>query len=155
MIQRQIAVCQRLCLNALTGVDDEHRALAGGEAAADLVLEVDVTRRVDEVELIRFAVVGLVAHRHGTRFDRDAALLFDFHVVQHLIGHRALVDAVGQLQHTVGQGGLAVVDVGNNAEVADVFAGHQVSSKSFQISQIVPFSLYTRGTRRARPHTTS
>ena len=48
-----------------------------------------------------------------------------------------------------------MVDVGNNAKVADVLAGHQVSSKLFQISQILPFSLYTRGTRRARPHTTS
>ena len=77
------------------------------------------------------------------------------YVVQHLVGHGALVDAVGQLQHTVRQSGLAVVDVGNNAKVADVLAGHQVSSKLFQISQILPFSLYTRGTRRARPHTTS
>ena len=47
------------------------------------------------------------------------------------------------------------VDVCDNAEVADVFAGHQVSSKSFQISQILPFSLYTRGTRRASPQTIS
>ena len=155
MVQRQIAVRQRLRLNALAGVDDENCALAGGQTAADLVLEVHMARGVDEVELIGLAVVGLVAHRDGAGLDGDAALLLDVHVVQHLVGHGALVDAVGQLQHTVRQSGLAVVDVGNNAKVADVLAGHQVSSKLFQISQILPFSLYTRGTRRARPHTTS
>ena len=131
VVQRQIAVRQRLRLNALAGVDDEDCALTGGQTAADL------------------------AHRDGAGLDGDAALLLDVHVVQHLVGHGALVDTVGQLQHTVRQSGLAVVDVGNNAKVADVLAGHQVSSKLFQISQILPFSLYTRGTRRARPHTTS
>ena len=155
VVQRQIAVRQRLRLNALAGVDDEDCALAGGQTAADLVLEVHMARGVDEVELVGLAVVGLVAHRDGAGLDGDAALLLDVHVVQHLVGHGALVDAVGQLQHTVRQSGLAVVDVGNNAKVADVLAGHQVSSKLFQISQILPFSLYTRGTRRARPHTTS
>ena len=151
VVQRQIAVRQRLGLHALAGVHDQHGALAGGQTAADLVLEVYMARGINEVELIGLAVIGLVAHRHGAGLDRNAALLLNVHIVQHLIGHGALVNAVGQLQHTVGQGGFAVVDVGNNAEVADVFAGHQVSSKSFQISQILPFSLYTRGTRRARP----
>ena len=155
MVERQIAVRQRLCFDALAGIDDEDCALAGGQTAADLVLEVHMARGVDEVELIGLAVVGLVAHGHGAGLDRDAALLLNVHVVQNLVGHGALVNAVGQLQHTVRQGGLAVVDVGDNAKVADVFAGHQVSSKLFQISQILPFSLYTRGTRRARPHTTS
>ena len=155
VVQRQVAVCQRLGLHALAGVHDQHCTLAGGQAAADLVLEVNMARSVDEVELVGLAVVGLIAHRHGAGLDGDAALFFNVHVVQHLVGHRALVNAVGQLQHTVGQGGFAVVDVCDNAEVADVFAGHQVSSKSFQISQILPFSLYTRGTRRASPQTIS
>ena len=155
MVKRQIAVGQRLGLHALAGVHHQYGALAGGQTAADLVLKVHMARGINEVELIGFAVIGLVAHRHGAGLDRNAALLLNVHIVQHLIGHGALVNAVGQLQHTVGQGGFAVVDVGNNAEVADVFAGHQVSSKSFQISQILPFSLYTRGTRRASPQTIS
>ena len=155
MVKRQIAVGQCLGLHALAGVHHQHGTLAGGQAAADLVLEVNMARGVDEVELVGLAVVGLIAHRHGAGLDRNAALLLNVHIVQHLICHGALVNAVGQLQHTVGQGGFAVVDVCNNAEVADVFAGHQVSSKSFQISQILPFSLYTRGTRRANPQTIS
>ena len=49
-------VGQRLRLDALGGVDDEDGALAGLQAAADLVAEVDVAGRVDEVEPVAQAV---------------------------------------------------------------------------------------------------
>ena len=45
-----VAVGQRLGLNALAGVDQQHRPLAGGQRPGDLVAEVDVARRVDQVE---------------------------------------------------------------------------------------------------------
>ena len=54
--QREVDVGQRLRLDALGGVDDEDRALAGLQAAADLVGEVDVAGRVDEVEAVGQAV---------------------------------------------------------------------------------------------------
>ena len=47
----------------------------------------------------------------------------DVHVVQDLILHLELRQGSGDLQHPVGQGGLAVVHVGNDAEVADMGAG--------------------------------
>ena len=50
-IERGVAVGDRLRLDALAGVDDEQRAFAGRERPADLVREVDVARRVDQVEL--------------------------------------------------------------------------------------------------------
>ena len=155
MVQRQVTVGQRLGLHTLAGIHHQHGTLAGGQAAADFVLEVHVARGVDEVEFIGLAVIGLVAHGHSAGFDGDAALLLDVHIIKNLIGHGALVNTVGQLQHTVGQGRLAVVDVGDDTKVADRIASHQFSSKSFQILQILPFSIYTRGTRRAMPHTTS
>ena len=57
VLQRQIEVGQRLRLDALRRVHDQDRALAGGQAARDLVGEVHVARRVDQVELVLFAVV--------------------------------------------------------------------------------------------------
>ena len=45
-----VAVGQRLRLDPLGGVDQEHRPLAGGQRAGDLVAEVDVAGRVDQVE---------------------------------------------------------------------------------------------------------
>ncbi len=51
-------VGERLRLDALRGVDDEDGALAGLQAVADLVGEVDVTGRVDEVEPVGQAVAA-------------------------------------------------------------------------------------------------
>ena len=52
--QRQVQVGQRLRLDALRGVDQQDRSLAGGQAAGDLVAEVDVAGGVDQVEHVRF-----------------------------------------------------------------------------------------------------
>ena len=56
----------------------------------------------------------------GTGFDGDAPLPFQVHGVQHLLGADALVDGVALLQQPVGEGGLAVVDMGDDGKVADV-----------------------------------
>ncbi len=52
VVEREIDVGHGLRLDALRGVHDEQRALAGREAARHLVGEVDVARRVDQVELV-------------------------------------------------------------------------------------------------------
>ena len=57
-VHRQQRVGDRLRLDALRGVDDEQHALARLQRARDLVGEVDVARRVDEVQRVRLAVVG-------------------------------------------------------------------------------------------------
>ena len=51
-VDREIRVRQRLRLDPLRRVDDEERALARLQRARDLVREVDVSRGVDEVELM-------------------------------------------------------------------------------------------------------
>ena len=114
VLQRQVAVGQRLGLDALGGVDDEHHALAGGQRAADLVAEVDVAGRVDQVE-----GVALPVDAHVLGLDRDAPLTLQIHRVQVLLAHVAGVDGVGQLEDAVAQRRLAVVDVGDDGEVAD------------------------------------
>ena len=62
LLDRGVAVGDRLRLDALRGVDHQQRAFAGGERARDFVAEVDVAGGVDEVELVglcrRFAVYG-------------------------------------------------------------------------------------------------
>ena len=139
VVQRQVAVGQRLGLHALAGVHHQHGALAGSQAAADLVGKVHVARGVDQVEFIVLAVLGMVAHGHGAGLDGDAPLPFQLHVVQDLVLHGALVHAVGQLQNPVGQRAFAVVNVGDDTKVADVVACHsQPSSKSFQMRTALP-----------------
>ena len=94
------------------------RALAGGQRARDLVAEVDVPGRVDEVQLVGLALVR-PEHAHGLRLDRDPALALEIHGVEHLVAHLALGHRAGDLQDAVGQRRLAVVDVRDDREVAD------------------------------------
>ncbi len=120
-LDSQVRVGDRLRLDPLRGVHDQQRALARGQAAGHLVGEVDVTGRVDQVQLIRLPVVrGLVEHSHRLRLDRDPALALEVHRVEQLRAHRPRIDRVRELEDPVGQRRLAMVDVGDDREVADV-----------------------------------
>ena len=123
VVERLIDVGQRLRLDALGGVDHQERALAGGERAVHLVGEVDVAGRVDQVEDVVFAVARLVIEPHGLRLDGDAALALDVHGIEHLLLHLALLQPAGELDQPVGEGRLAVVDMGDDGEIADVADG--------------------------------
>ena len=80
--------------------------------------------RVDQVELIRVAVGGLVHHAHGVSFDGDAALALEVHCVQNLRLHLARGQATGQFQQAVRKRGFAVVDVRDDREIAYVLGVH-------------------------------
>ena len=124
VVDGEIGVGQGLGLHALAGVHHQQRALAGGQRAGDLIAEVDVAGGVDEVELVGFAVLGLVHHAHGVGLDGDAALALEVHVVQHLVVHLAHGERAGELQQAVGERRLAVVDVGDDGEIADEASVH-------------------------------
>ena len=117
-VERQVEVGERLRLDALRGVHQQDGALAGGEAPRHLVAEVDVAGGVDQVEDVVLALV-FPGQPDGLALDRDAALALDVHPVQVLGAHLPPLDDAGQLQHAVGQRGLAVIDVRDDAEVAD------------------------------------
>ena len=130
LLHGEVDVGERLRLDALRGVDDEDRALAGRERSAHLVREVDVARRVDQVELVGLAVGGVVVHAHGARLDRDPLLALEVHRVEHLRRHLALVDRVRRLEQPVRERRLPVVDVRDDAEVADALRGDHPAESS-------------------------
>src|SRR5256885_7525128 len=66
----------------------------------------------------------MVVHAHRVELDRDAPLTLQVHRVEHLLPHQALIQRARELDEAVGQGGLPVVDVGYDAEVADVILAH-------------------------------
>jgi hypothetical protein len=68
-----------------------------------------------------------VPQGHGLGLDRDAALAFEVHGVEDLRHHLPRRECPGQLEQAVGQRRLAVVDVGDDAEVADVPLIHLLS----------------------------
>src|SRR3990172_7034678 len=98
-------------------------SLAGLQAAADLVGEVNVAGRVDQVQAVVQAVSCLVVEANGAGLDGDAVLALEVHRVEHLARHLSRLDRVRQLQEAVGQGGLAVIDVGDDREVAQARLG--------------------------------
>ena len=114
-----VHVGQGLRLHPLGGVHHQQAALAGGERAAHLVGEVHVARRVHQVQLVGQPILRLVGQADRLRLDGDAALLLQVHVVQHLGGHLPVGQPAAGLDQPVGQGGLAVVDVGDDGKVAD------------------------------------
>ena len=114
VLDREVGVGERLRLDPLRGVDDEDGALARLERARDLVREVHVPRRVDEVEL-----VALPVDAHRLCLDRDPALALELHRVEQLVAHLALGDGLRQLEDPVRERRLPVVDVGDDREVAD------------------------------------
>ncbi len=123
VLHRQVQVGEGLGLDALGGVHQEDGALARGEGARDLVGEVDVPGGVDHVEDVGAALTlargGCPGQPDRLGLDRDAALTLDVHAVEVLGAHLPLVDHTGDLEHPVGKGRLAVVDVRDDAEVAD------------------------------------
>ena len=75
--------------------------------------------RIDQIENVLLAIGRGVVHPGGLELDRDPPFSLQFHVVEELllhipVGHRARV-----LQQTISQRRLAVVDMGNDAEVTD------------------------------------
>ena len=120
MIHGQIGVGQRLRLHALGGVHHQQRTLAGGQRAADLVVEVHMTRRVDQVQGIRLPILCRVENADGAGFDGDAALPLQIHVVQQLVLHLPLRHGVALLQQAIRQRGFTVIDVGNNGKIANM-----------------------------------
>ena len=126
VVQRQVGVGQRLRLDALRGVHHQQRPLAGLQAARHFVAEIHVPRRVDQVQLIQFAVLGAVVQPDRVALDGDAPLAFQVHAVQDLLHHLALGERSRHLQQPVRQRRFAVVDVSDDGEVTDVLGVHAV-----------------------------
>jgi hypothetical protein len=85
VLDRLVHVGQRLRLDALAGVHDQQRPLARRQTSRNFIREVDVTRRIHEVQRI-----ALPIQPHRLRLDRDPPLLLDVHVIKDLAGHLAL-----------------------------------------------------------------
>jgi hypothetical protein len=122
-LHRQVQVRHRLRLHPLRGVDHQQRTFAAHQRAAHLVGEVHVPGRVDQVELVRLPIPGRVRQRDGVRLDRDAALPLEVHRVEDLVAELPVFHRSAALDEAVGQCRLAVVDVGDDAEVADLVHG--------------------------------
>ena len=119
-----VAVGDALRLDALRRIDHQQRAVAGGQRARHFIGEVHVAGRVDEVQLVGLAVLlRLVIKSDRLGLDGDAALALELERIEDLVLHFAGFEAAADLDEAVGQRGLAVIDVGDDREIA--YALHQ------------------------------
>ena len=121
----QVEIGHRLRLHALGGVDHQQRPFAGGKAARDFVCEVDVPGSVDQVQLVLLARAAAVRHSDRLGLDGDPTLPLQVHGVEVLVQHLPRGHGVRDLEQAVGKGGLAVVYVGDYAEVANERGVHR------------------------------
>ena len=75
---------------------------------------------VDQIENIVLAVLCMIIQGDGVSLNGNAALPLQIHIVKQLILHIPQRHRLGLLQNPVSQGAFAVVDMGHDAEIADV-----------------------------------
>jgi hypothetical protein len=75
---------------------------------------------IDQVQLVLVPIASAVVKADGVRLDRNTPLALEVHGVEDLIGHFPFRKRTCNFQYTVGQGGLAVVNMGDNRKVANV-----------------------------------
>ena len=104
----------RLRHRALVGVDEQQDRVRHGERALDLAAEVGVAGGVDDVDARAAVLDGRVLGQ-----DRDPALaLLGIRVEHPLLDPLVRAEGTGEGEHRVDEGGLAVVDVGDDGEIA-------------------------------------
>ena len=125
----------RLRLDARDAVKHGDRAVQHTQTALDLHREINVSRRVNDVDAV-FDVVALPeAGRRGRR-NRDAALLLLFHPVHRgraLVHLADLVRDARVEEHALGGRGLTGINVRHDADVAEL-TEVLLSHNSFQFS---------------------
>jgi hypothetical protein len=70
-------------------------------------------------------------HSRWGEFDGDSTFLFDVHTVKELVVVK-FADGSGDFEHSVGEGRFPVVDMGDDAKVADIHKGEEQKSKFLQ-----------------------
>jgi len=81
-----------------------------------------VTRGVDHVHGVGNALKP-PRHTNSLALDGDSTLALNVHTVQILGSHVAIANNSSELQHAVSQRGLTVVNVRNDAKIADLARG--------------------------------
>jgi hypothetical protein len=104
----------RVWASTLPGVYHQQRAFARGEGTGNFIREVHVARGVDKVQLVGLTVAGLIVQGDALRLDGDPAFALKIHGVQNLGFHFTIRKATANLDDTVRQRRLTVVDVSDD-----------------------------------------
>ena len=126
-----------LRLHAFLAIEHGDSTIEHTQGALHLGREVHVARGIDDVDLeLLLLVMGLTVPEAGgsSGLNGDAALLLLSHEVHRrgaIVGLADLVVLTGVEQNTLGSGGLAGINVGHDADIADVVEVRNLFSHLF------------------------
>ena len=118
MVHGQVHIGQGLGLDALGGVDDQQGPFTGRQGPGHFVGKVHMAWGIDQVQDVVVPVLGLVIQLD--RLVLDAPFPFQAHGVQDLVLHFPLGQGAGHFNEPVGQGGFAVVDMGDDGKISNM-----------------------------------
>ncbi len=81
----QVNIGDGLSLHSLCGINQQERALTGREAPRHFIREIDVPRRINQMQGVRFPVLGLIPGSHRVGLNRNTTLTFEIHGIEDLI----------------------------------------------------------------------
>ena len=87
VVKRKERICKASAPQPLRSVNYEYRPSQAARDPGDFVVEVNVSRSVDKIENICFAVLCLVFEFDGACFYRYSAFAFKVHIVEKLVFH--------------------------------------------------------------------
>ena len=123
-IHGQVHVGKCLGFHSLGRVHNKKGSLACRQGTGHFIGEIHMARRIQKIELVSLSVPGLVENGNGVGLDGDALFPLQIHGVQKLILLLPFGNGIRLFQQPVGKGGLSVVDVSDNGEIASQFNGH-------------------------------
>ncbi len=120
VVDRLIDVRKRLRFHTLGGINHQQGAFHRSKRARNFIGKVHVTWGINQVQRVLFTVICLVDQANGLSLNGNAALLLDIHGIENLLRHLTISESAGRLDEAIGQGGLTVVDVRDNREIANI-----------------------------------
>ena len=120
MIQCHITIGQGLGFNTLRSVDHQQGTFAGSQCTADFISKVNMTGGIDQIQGIGFSILRFVLHAYSLALNGDATFALQLHAVKNLVDHLSLLEDAGHFQNAICQSGLAVINMGNDAKIANL-----------------------------------
>ena len=88
---------------------------------------------IDHIKNILIAVLRLIHKTNRLRFDRNASLPFNVHIIEYLRLHLPARQDTRFFDHAIRQCGLAVINMCYNTEISDFTLIHITSSSNLVI----------------------
>ena len=77
-------------------------------------------RRIDKVQLIPLTITRSIGQGHALRLNRNAAFAFNIHGIEHLRIHFALTETAAELDKTIRDRRLSMIDMRYDRKIADM-----------------------------------